>query len=284
MAETRLGNYALGLAGLALVRAWHGDEANDRCRALVDLATRYDTDELLQYAFTTNEHDLVEGYTTWSDNYDTADNPMIVAEEATVIPRLEALFAPGLVALDAGCGTGRHSRTLTDLGYQVIGTDLTPAMLDIARTKVPEADFREGVFEALPLDDASVDLITSALAVCHATHLGPVFAEFARVLKPGGRIVISDPHPVSGLLGGQAFFQDSAAPGTMPFVRNQAHPLADYVAALLAAGFTITGMDEIPYSRAVIEANPTYPLYPATTRTALEGVPFIVVWEAQLTT
>ena len=85
----------------------------------------------------------------WAEHYDD-NNPMIAAEECVVTPRLAELFTPGAAALDAGCDTGRHSAALADMSYHVIGTDLTPAMLNIARAKVPAAEFREGLFENLP--------------------------------------------------------------------------------------------------------------------------------------
>ena len=73
----------------------------------------------------------------------------------------------------------------------VIGTDLTPAMLEKARENVAGAEFREGRFEALPIEDASVDLVTSTLAVCHADDLGPVFRR-VRTGPPSRRTSVRD--------------------------------------------------------------------------------------------
>ena len=280
MTDTAFGNYLLGIAGLSLVRRWYDGEAPARRDRLVEMAAKFaDDDDLLNFSFATPEMAPREGYTRWAETYDD-DNPMITAEEAIVTPRLRELVEPGAVALDAGCGTGRHAATLAELGFEVIGTDLTPAMLDVARTKVPSADFREGAFEALPVDDASVDLVTSALAVCHAPDLAPVFSEFARVLRPGGRVLISDPHPTSGHFGGQAFF--AGEDFSMPFVRNHAHPISEYIGAMHGAGFRLESMTEIPYDAATIETNPGYQFYPEAMMAALDGLPFIVIWEAAL--
>lgn len=279
MTKTTFGNYVLGLAGLSLIRRWYHAEAVDHRRPLVELAGQLDDHDLLTFSFATPEMAARDGYTAWSDSYD-GDNPMIAAEEAIVTPRMAQIYEPGAVALDAGCGTGRHAATLAEIGYQVIGTDLTPAMLDVARAKVPGADFREGTFEDLPVDDGSVDLVTSALAVCHATDLAVVFAEFARVLKPGGRVIVSDPHPTFGLLGGQAFFQGEGF--DLPFVRNHAHPLSDYVTAMISAGFTINSMVELPYDQTALVSNPTYRFFPDVVAGGLEGLPFVVIFEASL--
>lgn len=276
---TLFADYVFGLAGLGLLRRWYTDEAPLHRDRLVELATSLDTNETLQLEFATPEHEAVAGYTLWAETYD-GDNPMIAAEERLVQPRLRELFKPGMVALDAGCGTGRHAATLATLGYDVIGTDLTPAMLDQARAKTPAVDFRQGTFEDLPVDDNSIDLIVTALAVCHATDLAVVFAEFARVLRPGGQVVLSDPHPSSAPIGAQAFFQGEGF--DLPWVRNRAHPISTYVNALVASGFAVGRMEELPYDATILETNPANILYPEVTMGALDGLPFILYLEAAL--
>jgi ubiquinone/menaquinone biosynthesis C-methylase UbiE len=61
------------------------------------------------------------------------------------------------VALDAACGTGRHTAYLASLGHKVIGVDASPEMLALARQKVPEGEFHEAELHELPLPDDSVD-------------------------------------------------------------------------------------------------------------------------------
>ena len=216
----------------------------------------------------------------WAEHYDD-NNPMIAAEECVVTPRLAELFAPGAAALDAGCDTGRHSAALADISYHVIGTDLTPAMLNIARAKVPAAEFREGLFENLPVDDNAVDLVTSALAVCHALDLSVVFNEFARVLRPGGRILLSGPHPTAGQIGGQAFLSGEGF--DLPHVRNHAQPISDYVTAMTGTRFHIDSLVELPYDAMTLEMNPGHKFYPQVVDGALKGLPFVLIWEATLT-
>ena len=108
--------------------------------------------------------------------------------------------APGETVLDLGSGAGldvflaaRH----TGPSGRVIGVDMTPPMLAKARANaeqlgLSQVEFREGRLEALPVEDASVDAVTSNCVINLVPDKAAVFAEIARVLRPGGRVVISD--------------------------------------------------------------------------------------------
>lgn len=225
------------------------------------------------------EYDVAEGYRRWSPKYD-GPNPAIEAERP-VVHQMLADLAPG-TALDAACGTGRHAGHLHSLGHQVVAVDATEEMLVVARDSHPDVEFRQGRLERLPVGDETVDVITCALAACHAPDLQPVLDEFSRVLRPGGTVVLSDPHPTTVAMGGVAGFQDhdpdSGSDMTLGYVRNLMHPLHTYVNAATAAGLVVAECREPTFSEAEVTSNPAYPFFPDAVRDAFTGLPFIVVW------
>jgi ubiquinone/menaquinone biosynthesis C-methylase UbiE len=99
---------------------------------------------------------------------------------------------------DLGCGTGQMSEVLAPFVNQVVAVDGSAAMLQAARKRLQHHDnveLRRGDLEALPIDDARLDAAMLMLVLHHLPEPGRALADAARVLKPGGRVVVVDMLP-----------------------------------------------------------------------------------------
>jgi SAM-dependent methyltransferase len=156
-------------------------------------------------------------------------------------PTAVADLRPGDHVLDLGSGGGidvlLSARRVGPTGY-AYGIDFTPEMLDLARSNAAAAgatnvEFLEGAIEAVPLPPASVDVVISNCVINLSPDKAAVFAEMYRVLRPGGRIGVSDVVADDGLTPEQR-----ADRGTYLGCIAGALSAGEYHDGLTAAGFT----------------------------------------------
>jgi ubiquinone/menaquinone biosynthesis C-methylase UbiE len=113
----------------------------------------------------------------------------------------EILPPPEGFTLDVGCGEGRLARDLAERGYRVTGVEPAPTLLRAAQEAHPGGTYVAGEAANLPFDDNSVTLLLSYNSLMDTDDLGGALREFARVLRPGGRLCITITHPVADSVG-----------------------------------------------------------------------------------
>ena len=177
-------------------------------------------------------------------------------------PTAIAGLRPGEIVLDLGSGAGLDcflaARQVGEQGH-VIGLDMTDSMLALARTNqrklgLTNVEFRKGEIEAIPIDDATVDVIISNCVINLSPDKDAVFRECFRVLRPSGRLHVSDvvlTRPLSEKEQGDLSTWAGCASGALQ--------IDDYQARLARAGFVdvtleVTEQTDRPWRSALITA------------------------------
>ncbi len=165
-------------------------------------------------------------------------------------------------ALDVGCGEGRFCRMMAAQGICATGLDPVPAMIDAAQTLDPKGSYVQGFAENLPFADGCFDLVVAYLSLIDIDDPQAAIAEMARVLRPGGRILIANlsSFATSGAAMGRRTCRDTGKE-IRPLgryletrkewfawdglrVRNWHRPLSHYMQWFLGAGLVLTHFDE----------------------------------------
>ena len=185
--------------------------------------------------------ELVEpqlAYALWAPSYPPVPhNRLMEVEQATVLSLLPDVR--GLIALDAGCGSGRYLRELRLRGARACGLDLSEAML--ARVCEVGTPLIRADLCALPIGATSVDVIVSGLALGDVADLELALSEMARALRPGGSVIYSVVHPAGRRAGWSRTFE---AGGRVRAIDGHWHSVDAHQSACQRAGLIVTAWEQ----------------------------------------
>lgn len=182
---------------------------------------------------------VANAYDRWAATYDS-DRNATRDLDADVLRRAGPAVA-GLDVLEIGCGTGKNTAWLVDHARTVIALDFSAGMLARARERIGSNNVtfvEHDITATWPVADGSVDVVLGNLILEHVRDLAPVFAEAARVMRPGGHLFVCELHPDRQRFGGQAEFTDRGT-GAQVRVAAYVHTVAEFVNAGIAAGLTV---------------------------------------------
>ena len=183
-----------------------------------------------------------QAYDEWSSSYDT-DRNLTRDLDATV---LRDTFAGRQyhTILEIGCGTGKNTAFLAQIGRQVRALDFSPGMIAQARAKheLDNVTFTVAdITQRWPGEDGSVELVSCNLVLEHVADLYAIFSEAARVLAKDGHFFVCELHPFRQYLGTKANFESDQAKTEIPaFV----HHLTDYTKAGMNNRLALAGVRE----------------------------------------
>ncbi|NWG07602.1 MAG: class I SAM-dependent methyltransferase [Chloroflexi bacterium] len=151
---------------------------------------------------------IQDSYNEWSDIYDsninlTRDLDSTVTRNLLGNRRFESI-------LEIGCGTGKNTAFLAQIGGHVHALDFSAGMLAKAREKVKAGNVRfetADLTKDWPCRDRSYNLIVCCLVLEHIKDISPIFSEALRVLKPNGKFLINELHPFKQYGGTKARFE-----------------------------------------------------------------------------
>jgi SAM-dependent methyltransferase len=169
----------------------------------------------------------------------------------------DLLPPPRGLTLDAGCGEGRLTRELGSRGYEVVGVDASTALVDEARAADPSGRYEVASIDALPFAEGAVQLVVCVNVVPHVHDLDAAAAELARVLAPGGELLVGTIHPIAHAGSYDEEREElritdywnrerEAVPLGEHTVHHERRTIEDYLHTFLGAGLQLTELREVP--------------------------------------
>jgi ubiquinone/menaquinone biosynthesis C-methylase UbiE len=218
---------------------------------------------------------IVEGYDRWALTYDAKPNPLIIIEEDSTLNLIGDVGNQEV--LDIGCGTGRYCELLAKRGAKVVGIDPSLKMLEFARRKITHDcrfELHYGRIEDMKFPGSHFNLVVSALTFGHIPQLDPVMMEVSRVIKKGGRLIVSDIHPYWPVSGHDyaEFFDGNGQEYRIP---EYSHLLEEYWALFRKCGLRLEDVREPRVDDGLIKIFPNLQEY--------KGVPLAMILRARKT-
>lgn len=144
----------------------------------------------------------------------------------------------GRVVLEAGSGEGYGANMIADVAARVIGLDYDAGAVEHVRAAYPRVEMLQGNLAELPLDDASVDVVVNFQVIEHLWDQAQFLRECLRVLRPGGRLLISTPNRIT--------FSPGRDTPLNPFHTRELNA-AELAELLVAAGFRVELMTGVQH-------------------------------------
>ena len=185
---------------------------------------------------------IQNAYNNWSASYDTDRNLTRDLDQKVTRETLANLNSKSI--LETGCGTGKNTAFLSQIGAKVHALDFSQGMIEKAQEKVQAENVRFSIADLTqrwPCEDAAYDLIVCNLVLEHIEALSFSFSEAYRVLEPGGKFLVNELHPFRQYEGKKARFSSEAEVTEIPaFV----HHISDFLNAASRNGLRLMNLDE----------------------------------------
>ncbi|MFZ4515720.1 MAG: class I SAM-dependent methyltransferase [Acidimicrobiia bacterium] len=209
----------------------------------------------------------------WQDGFTDGADPEY---EDQIKPIVRTAFAEATRVLEVGTGEGQLARVIAERECTVVGVDPAHAQLATARARAGGVEYAHGAVGALPFADGAFDGVLACLVFEHVRDLAPAMGEVARVLAPGGRLLVILNHPLlqapdSGWIDDQILGEQYWRIGPylpedirletldkgveLPFVHR---PTSMYLHAMFAHGFVLDGFEEPAPTPAFLARAPEY--------------------------
>jgi ubiquinone/menaquinone biosynthesis C-methylase UbiE len=177
-------------------------------------------------------------------------------------PFFALLPAPGRLTIDIGCGEGRVARDLKALGHNVVAVDVSPTMVEYAKTADPSMNVMVADAAHLPFDDGAADLAIAFMSLQDVDDMPGAIHEASRVLGPGGAFCLAIVHPINSAGRFESLDQDARFVIDTAYLEarryqdviereglrmtfNSRHwPLEAYFRALQGSGFVVEALKE----------------------------------------